>query len=105
MWTLHYTKEAQQDLENVFLYISEVFQAPDTAKKLMRQIIFEIENLNVFPLKYRRYNEEPWRSQGLRYLAVGNYLVFYRPNEVDETIYIIRILYSKMNLSDQLPYD
>lgn len=48
------------------------------------------------------YKEEPWHSQGLRFLPVKNYLLFYTVNPENSTVSIVRILYGGMDISRQL---
>ena len=53
-------------------------------------------------MRHRLYEEEPWRSQGLRVLPVDNYIVFYLPDETSATVSIIRIMYGGRDIDKQL---
>ena len=46
------------------------------------------------------YKDEPWRSQGLRFLPVTKYLILYTTDA--ETVTVARILYGGMDVSRQL---
>lgn len=54
------------------------------------------------PMRYTRYEEEPWHSQGLRFLPVDNYLIFYLPDEITSVVNIIRIMYGGRDVKKQL---
>lgn len=52
--------------------------------------------------RYKIYEEEPWKSQGLRYFPVDNYLVFYLPNKETGIINVVRIISNGRDLTYQL---
>ena len=54
------------------------------------------------PMRYTRYEEEPWHSQGLRFLPVDNYLIFYLSDETTRVVNIIRIMYGGRDVKRQL---
>jgi toxin ParE1/3/4 len=70
--------------------------------KLVRQITKEIISLDQMPMRYRLYDEEPWKSQGLRYFSVKNHLIFYCADETQNTVYTVRIIYGGRDISHQL---
>ena len=99
---IEYTKSASDDLRQIYLYIAEQLQAPETARQQVRRIMAAIRSLEDLPLRYRMYDEEPWRSRGLRVLPVDRYLVLYLPSEADAAVRIVRIVYGKRDISRQL---
>ena len=102
IWTIYYSAEARQDLREIHEYISDVLMAPAAAANQVRKIMEGIRGLEEMPMRHRLYEEEPWYSQGLRFLPVGNYLVFYLPDEASTTINIIRIMYRGRDVRKQL---
>jgi len=92
-WNIYYTDDAQEDLQGIYDYISDVLLAPETAEKQTDRIMDAADSLDHMPLRHRLYDHEPWRSKGLRVLPVDNYMLFYLPNEVDRAVAIIRIMY------------
>jgi len=101
-WNIVYTDGARRDLRNLYEYIAENLCAPVTAVGQAERIMKEIRGLDEMPMRYRLYDDEPWRSQGLRFFPVDNYLVFYLPRETDNTVYIIRIMYGGRDIRKQL---
>lgn len=91
-WEIEFTDQAKQDLRDILDYITYELQEPKVAVNLVRQITKEILSLNQMPMRYRLYDEEPWKNQGLRCFPVKNYLIFYYPDETKNTVYAVRII-------------
>lgn len=72
-----YTHTARQDLREIYEYIAYTLLVPETARSLTDKIMSEVRSLEEFPERNPLYKDEPWRSQGVRFLPVKNYLVFY----------------------------
>lgn len=73
-------------------YIAYDLSAPETAAGQTQRIMKEIRALAVMPMRFRLYDEEPWHSAGLHFFPVDNYLVFYLPDESQNTVSIVRII-------------
>ena len=97
-----YTHAARQDLKEIFEYISQVLLAPGTAQALTEKIMAEIRTLIDFPERNPLYKDELWRSKGIHFLPVKNYLVFYTVNKETDTVTIARIMYGGRDISRQL---
>jgi toxin ParE1/3/4 len=97
-----YTVQAQQDLKNIYEYIAYSLLVPDTARSVYQKIIQGAHSLESMPERNPLYKEEPWRSQGVRFLPVKNYLLFYTVNSETHTVSVARILYGGMDISRQL---
>ena len=97
-----YTAGAKKDLRNIFRYISEELLAPENAAGQTDRIMAAIRKLDTMPNRNRLYEEEPWHSRGLRFFPVDNYLVFYKTNDENEIVYIVRIMYRGRDVRKQL---
>ena len=100
-WNVHYSDDAQQDLHGIYSYISDVLLESATARSQANRMMDAVDSLNHTPLRYRLYAHEPWRSIGLCILPIGNFLVFYLPNETKRTVAIIRIMYGGRDAEKQ----
>ena len=78
-WDVQFTDQARRDLRDILDYISYELQEPQVAVNLVRSITKEILSLDQMPMRYRLYEEEPWKSQGLRCFPIQNSLIFYYP--------------------------
>ena len=97
-----YTFKARQDLKDIYEYIAHTLLAPDAAKNTTNKIIEIIRSLETMPERNPLYKDEPWHSQGLRFVPVNNYLVFYMVNTSTDTVSIVRIMYGARDIAKQL---
>lgn len=51
------------------------------------------------PESFRLYEKEPWKSRGLRFFSVDNYIVFYIVNNDAKEVNVLRVLYGRMDFS------
>ena len=97
-----YTFRARQDLHDIYDYIAYTLLAPDAARNTTERILEAARGLQSMPEKNPLYKEEPWHSQGVRFIPVKNYIVFYTVNTDTDTVSIARIMYGARDLSRQL---
>lgn len=97
-----YTAKARQDLRDIYEYIAYELLVPDIASGQTNRIMKAARSLENMPMRHRLYEEEPWHSQGLRFLPIDNYLIFYLPDENTKTVNIIRIMYGGRDVKRQL---
>jgi len=97
-----YTNTARRDLREIYEYVAYTILVPDTAKVLSEEIMGEVRSLESLPERNPLYRDEPWHSQGVRFLRVKNYLVFYTVNPDADTVSVARIMYGGRDISRQL---
>ena len=61
-----------------------------------------VRSLESMPERNPLYKNEPWHSQGVHFVPVRNYLVFYTINSNTETVSILRIMFGGQHISLQL---
>ena len=71
------TKEALQDMEDIYNYIALELLSPENAMGQYNRIADEILTLDTFPQRYRIMDSEPEKQMELRRMIVDNYSVFY----------------------------
>jgi toxin ParE1/3/4 len=101
-WNVVYSVKARQDLRNIYEYIAYKLLVPKTSGEQTQRIMKAIRTLDEMPMRHQLCKNEPWISQGVRYLPVDNYLVFYLPDESKNTVNVIRIMYSGRDVCEQL---
>ena len=101
-WKVDYAESARQDLRDIRGYISDTLMEPVIAVNQIRRIMDAADSLDHVPLRYRLYDKDPWRSQGLRIMPVDNYLVLYLPDESSNIVTIIRIMYGGRDIESHL---
>ena len=100
-WSIQYAAKAKQDLQSIYSYIAYELLAPETATKQLRRLTETIRSLQEMPMRFAVYDEEPWKTKGIRTVCVGNYLVFYLPQEETHSVTVVRIIYGGRDLKKQ----
>ena len=83
---------AKQDLHDIKDYITEELDNPMAAIDVITNIINCYENLTEFPMLGIKLSSKIDVSTDYRYLICGNYIVFYKYDNIYVSIY--RILFS-----------
>ncbi|MGQ9778732.1 MAG: type II toxin-antitoxin system RelE/ParE family toxin [Bacillota bacterium] len=89
------TRPAIEDLRSIADYIATELKEPSTAKKLIGKIKEAIMSLGEMPARHPLVADEDLAAQGIRWLMVDNYMVFYVVSEKNRTVVVIRILYGR----------
>ena len=63
------TEQAVLDLRGIYEYIAFELLEPEYAKGQIDRLEKHILDLANFPKKYREYDEEPWKSRGMRMMS------------------------------------
>lgn len=90
---LHYTHEAQRDLDEIWNYIVSDFSNPEAAERTVNRIMDAIDQLADFAEMGASLHSVADVESDYRFLVCGNYLSFYRVE--GNEIYIDRILYGR----------
>lgn len=95
-----FTEPAECDLLDIEYYISDTLGNSQAAYRITEGIIEKAEKLSIYPTKHSLVNDEFLSSVGLRMTRFDNYNIFYYYDVDDNIVYIIRILYNKVNWQD-----
>ena len=94
--------QAETDLRDIYLYIAYGLESPENALGQLERLENSISTLEQLPERFRKYQNEPWYSRGLRIMPVDKYLVFYIPEKKNTTVTIIRIMFKSRDYNTQL---
>ena len=97
-----YSFRARQDLRDIYEYIAYELLEPGIAAGQVNRIMKAARSLEQMPMRCRCYEGEPWCKMGLRFLHVDNYLIFYLPDENNNIVNVIRIMYAGRDVTKQL---
>ena len=89
------TPDAEQDLNNLFDYISTVLLAPETAKKYLRRLREGLAKLSYQASIIPLIEDEPWHSLGIRKTLIENFYCYYRIDEVEQKVYLLNVIYAR----------
>ena len=96
----HFTKKAEADLDEILSYISIELSNPEAAASFLKDLLAVIASICSVPKIGRMVENEFLPDREIRKSLVGNYVLYYLPDVVEMTIYILRILYGRRNLDE-----
>ena len=88
-----YSPAAFDDIRNIYLYIAQELQVPDTAQNQVNRIRNAIRALDFMPNRYSLVEWEPWKGMQVHKVPVDNYIVYYMVEEQAQTVTVVRIFY------------
>lgn len=99
-YSFKFTEKAEEDLNNILQYISNDLCNP-TAASVLAQKIFEcIDNVRVFPESGLNVENEYLPDKTIKRVLVENYSIYYKADDVEKLIYIVRLVYSKRDMNE-----
>lgn len=90
---IHYSREAQSDLDEIWEYISFELCNPQAAENTVNKIMDTVDELEVFSEIGTTLSSVTDMESDYCFLVSGNYIIFYRVAGQD--VYIDRVLYGR----------
>ena len=87
---------AETDLRAVYEYIALVLGSAENAEAQLSRLEDRIRRLDELPKRYRSY------KRNIRIMPVDNYLVFYSVDDEAKRVSVLRVMYGRRDLSDQV---
>lgn len=91
------TTMATNDLNDAVEHIATELSNPTAAEALTQEVYDNIQNISEFPRIGRKF-EAFFTPRPLRWILASSYMVFYTIVEENESVEILRIVYSKRDL-------
>lgn len=88
---------AQRDLFDIFDYIAFELREPESANRLLLKIKLKAKSLEEFPERNNIISEPKYEAQKIRWCLVENYVIFYQVSQMQNQVFILRILFKKRN--------
>jgi len=98
-YNVEITPEAEADIDEAYAYISYQLENPQAAFELTDGIYDGIEKLSTMPSRFPVWKREPLKSEGVRSFAVKNFNVFYVVDETRRTVFVLRVIYNRRDVS------
>ena len=102
IYEVELSEQADSDLRGIFEYIAFELQSSQNASGQLDRLEEQILSLDTMPERYRKDENEPWNSRGLRVLPVDNYVVLYIPDSDKKVVTILRVMYTGRDIDNQL---
>ncbi|QZY55569.1 type II toxin-antitoxin system RelE/ParE family toxin [Crassaminicella profunda] len=97
-YNIKFTPKANDDLKEIYSYISSKLFAQNEADNLLERMETSIMRLKELPFSCNFVADEYLKNKGYRKLMVDNYIVFYLVEEMEKKVIIIRVLYGRLIL-------
>jgi plasmid stabilization system protein ParE len=104
MYFLNITDIAEEDILSTVRYITNVLNAPVAANNLLDEIEKHEKILENTPDIYPSVSDEYLAKNGLRFVMIKNYIMFYIINEDEKAVNVIRFLYGRRDWNNILRY-
>ena len=92
-----FTEPAEYDLLDIEYYIFVDLCNPQAAQRISDGILDTAEMLSEYPTAHPLIDDELLRSVGLRMTHFDSYNIFYYYDLQNDVVYIIRVLYNKVD--------
>lgn len=97
MASVVFTEPAEYDLLDIEYYIFVYLSNPQAARRISDGILDAVEKLNEYPTGHPLVDDVLLRSVGLRMTHFENYNIFYYYDMQSDAVYIIRVLYNRVD--------
>ena len=101
-YTYLLTQKAEADLDNIVSYISLELSNAKAASDFVTKLQDSIAETLLFPLSGSPVNNAFLPDAAVRKKVIGNYVMYYLPDTAQHIIYILRLVYGRMNVEEIL---
>lgn len=96
------TKQAEDDLAGILQYISKELSSPKAASDFLDNVLKCYDNVTNNPLMYALCDNDKFKNKKYRKIIIKNYIMFYRVDEENHIVYIMRFIYGRRDYIDML---
>ena len=90
---LHYSPQAQLDLDEIFDYFAVQLENPEKGKGVVADILAAARKIPGRATRFPPVGPLPFTTDEYRFVQVGNYVIFFRAES--EEVYVDRILHNR----------
>ena len=98
-YTYEFTKNGENSLREIALYISDNLKNNSAALKFIDTVSDKLEKICMFPQSYPPFSED---TQDIKKVIVDNYKLFYIIQEDKQLISVLKILYAGMDITEDM---
>ena len=100
---LHYSPQAQLDLDEIFDYFANELVNPEKGASVVSGILTAARKIPGRATRFPPVGPLPFTADEYRFLQVGSYVIFFR--ETGEEVYVDRVLNNKRDFASLLGSD
>ena len=95
-----FTQKAIEDFDAIISYIAVELDNPKAAAGFADEVAERIKDARTFPDMGAPVVNEYLPINNVKKLIVGNYIIFYYPDDKDKLIIVLRIVYGKRSMDE-----
>jgi len=96
------TRKAEADVDEIIEYFAVELSNLKAASDFMDKLMMTIGRVCAFPEMGSAVENEFLSNSAVRKLPIDNYLIYYIPSYGEHTIYVLRVVYGRRNISEIL---
>ena len=96
------TPYALRQMQEIVSYISDTIQSLENAEQWLDMIEKEMASLSSMPARIPLTEEEPWHSQGIHKMVVGNFLAYFWIDDDNLCVWVTAVVYGRRDQRQQL---
>jgi toxin ParE1/3/4 len=89
------TPQAEEQMREIVGYIARELGAPSSAMRLLDAFEREIGTLSSMPKRFPTVRREPWNTEGLRWVTVKNFILYYWVEDEAQTVHVTAVVYGR----------
>lgn len=86
---------AASDLAGIWEYLAVELKEPETAARILDALDKAVASLRELPERYALLADKLLREKGIHKVPVKNYIVFYKVNEAEKSVAVLRVLHGR----------
>ncbi len=94
-YKVYITSDAYSDLSDITGYIKNKLCNPKAATDFLNETEKYYEKLKSNPLMFECCRDSRLNAKGYRKIPIKNFICFYRVDEKEKTVYIMRVIYGR----------
>ena len=100
LYDYFFTEKAENDLGGIIKYISEYLANKSAAQNFFIKVFENIDTICAYSETGLLISNEYVSDKSVRRVLIDNYVMYYKTDEENKRIFIVRIIYGKRNLTD-----
>ena len=100
LYDYFFTEKAENDLDGIIKYISVDLANRSAAQNFFVNVFENIETICAYPETGRLISNEYVADKSVRRVLIDNYVMYYKTDEENKRIFIVRIIYGRRNLTE-----
>lgn len=103
-YSFDFAERARVDFEKIAYYIAVELVNPAAASRFADALYKKIDEACTFPDSGSHVENVALPFGGTRKKLVGNYVMYYLPDEIHRKIVVLRVVYGKRDMDNILPF-